>query len=50
MSTRLYPPPRGIPPQTGIRLDYPPPWAKMPLSFQWPWKRVIQDVEKPGVE
>ena len=50
MSVRLYPPPRGIAQQTGIRLDYPPSWARMPLSFQWAWKRVIQEVKKPRVE
>ena len=50
MSTRLYPPPRGIAQQTRIRLDYPPPWAKMPLSFQWARKRVIQEIKKLKVE
>ena len=50
MGARLYPPPRGVAQQTGIRLDYPPPWAKMPLSFWWAWKRVIQEIEKLRVE
>ena len=50
MSARLYPPLRGITQQTGIKLDYPPPWAKMPLSFWWAWKRVMQEIEKPRVE
>ena len=50
MSARLYPPPRGITQQTGIRLDYPPPWARMPLSFWWAWKRVIQEIKKPREE
>ena len=50
MSARLYPPPRGITQQTGIRLDYPAPWAIMPLSFQWAWKRVIQQIRKWRVE
>ena len=45
ISARLHPPPRGITPQTGIRLDYPP-WAEMPLSFRWAWKRVVQEIRK----
>ena len=50
MSTRLYLPPRGITQQAGIRLDYPPLWARMPLSFWWAWKRVIQEIKTPRVE
>ena len=50
MSVSLYPPPRGVAQQIGIRLDHPPTWAKMPLHFWWAWKRVIQEIKKLRVE
>ena len=47
MSVRLYPPKGGIIQTTGIRVAFPPPWAKMPLDFQRNWRLVVQVVEQP---
>ena len=47
ISTRLYPPKGGIIQKTGIRVAYPPPWAKMPLDFCRNWRLVVQEVEQP---
>ena len=46
ISTRLYPPKGGIIQTTGIRVAYPPPWAKMPLDFHRDWRLVVQEVEQ----
>ena len=32
---------------TGIRVAYPPPWAKMPGEFHRNWKLVVQEIEQP---
>ena len=47
MSARLYPPQGGIIQTTGIRVRYPPPWAKMSGEFHNKWKVVVQQVEQP---
>ena len=49
MSARLYPPRGGIMKTTGIRVRYPPPWARMSGEFHKNWKLVVQEVEQPGL-
>ena len=47
MSARLYPPRGGIMQTTGIRVRYPPPWARMLGGFHKNWKLMVQEVEWP---
>ena len=50
MSVRLYSLRGGIVQTTGIRVRYPPPWAKMSGEFHRNWKLVIQEIEQPRLK
>ena len=50
MSARLYPLRGGIVLTTGIRVRYPPPWAKMSGEFHRNWKLVIWEIEHPRLK
>ena len=50
MSARLYPPRGSIIQTMGIRVRYPPPWARMSSEFHKNWKLVIQEIEQPRLK
>ena len=50
MSATLYPPRMGVIQTTGIRVKYPPPWARVSSEICKNWKLVIQEIELPRLK